>query len=460
MLQSPQFDAQLLQRYNRAGPRYTSYPTAPQFQISFTEEVYRRYASISNVELRPLSLYFHLPFCANVCYYCACNKIITKNRKRTQPYLRDVYRELKLQGELFDRSRQVKQLHWGGGTPTFLSAGEMTELMTETARHFSLLSDDSGEYSIEIDPREADAQTIALLRDLGFNRLSVGVQDFNPQVQRAVNRIQSESDTLAVLDAAEQFGFRSVNVDLIYGLPMQSAASFASTLDKIVAAAPQRIAVFNYAHMPRKFKTQRQIDSRMLPSPAEKLAILQCTVEQLTAAGYVYIGMDHFARPDDELSLAQRAGTLYRNFQGYSTHADCDLIALGITALSKIGDSYCQNVKSVDDYHRRLHQGRLPVYRGVELGADDLIRREIISRLMCDFYIDYGAIEAGFGIDFHRYFAPELQELQVMEEDGLLSRGDNGIQVNATGRLLVRNICMVFDRYLHGPSPPSYSQAI
>jgi oxygen-independent coproporphyrinogen-3 oxidase len=454
------FDPVLINRYDKAGPRYTSYPTAVQFRESFGEAEYRRVAAASNAGHAPLSLYFHLPFCDTVCYYCACNKIVTRNRKRTAPYLQHLFREIELQGELFDRSRPVEQLHWGGGTPTFLSRDEMRALMDKTRAHFNLCSDDRGEYSIEVDPREADAEIIALLRELGFNRLSLGVQDFDPAVQKAVNRIQSEQETFAVLDAARAHGFRSVNFDLIYGLPHQTVASFMATLDKVIAAGPDRLSVFNYAHLPELFKTQRQINAADLPPPAEKLSILEHTIERLTAAGYVYIGMDHFARPDDELAVAQRHGTLYRNFQGYSTHADCDLVAMGITAIGKVGDSYSQNLKTLDDYGAALEAGRLPVFRGLALTPDDKLRREIITQLICHFALDFARIEQQFGIVFRETFAAELEALRPMQADALLELGDTSIVVQPAGKLLIRNICMVFDSYLRAQTAQRFSKVI
>lgn len=454
------FDPALIARYDKAGPRYTSYPTALQFHEGFRAADYRAIAAASNATGAPLSLYFHLPFCDTVCYYCACNKIITKNRKRSGPYLDRLFREIELQGELFDRSRPVDQLHWGGGTPTFLGADEMRALMRKTGEHFRLRGDDSGEYSIEVDPREADADIIALLRELGFNRLSLGVQDFDPTVQKAVNRIQSEAETFAVLDAARRTGFRSVNMDLIYGLPHQTVTSFAATLDKIIDAGPDRLSVFNYAHLPELFKTQRQIDAARLPAPAEKLAILQHTIERLTAAGYVYIGMDHFARPDDELAVAQRNGTLYRNFQGYSTHADCDLVAMGITAISQVGDSYAQNVKTMKAYEAALDSGHLPVWRGIVLSRDDRIRRDVITRLICHFRLEFEDIEARHGLVFRDYFATELESLRAMQADGLLTATDRVLQVTPSGKLLIRNICMEFDRYLRERANQRFSKVI
>ena len=454
------FDPALIHKYDKAGPRYTSYPTAVQFHDGFDETAYREQALASNATGKPLSLYVHIPFCDTVCFYCACNKIVTKNRRHTVPYLDHLYREIALQGALFDRSRPVVQLHWGGGTPTFISAAEMRELMRVTGEHFRLLDDDRGEYSIEVDPRETDDQTIALLRELGFNRLSLGVQDFDPEVQQAVNRIQSREITLKVMDAARREGFQSISVDLIYGLPLQNVARFARTVDEIIAQDPDRISVFNYAHLPDLFKTQRQIDAGALPSPAVKLDILKTVIERLTGAGYVYIGMDHFAKPDDELARAQRAGTLYRNFQGYSTHADCDLIGLGATSIGMVGDSYSQNLKGLEEYYARLDAGRLAVFRGVRLDEDDRLRRTVITDLICHFILDFAAVERRFGIRFRDYFAVELAELADLQTDGLLALSETGIRVLPPGRLLIRNICMVFDRYLREQTQQRFSKVI
>ena len=454
------FDPALIRKYDKAGPRYTSYPTAVQFHEGFAAAEYRELALASNAAGKPLSLYVHIPFCDTVCFYCACNKIVTKNRRHTVPYLDHLHREIALQGALFDRSRPVAQLHWGGGTPTFISAAEMRELMRVTGEQFRLLDDDSGEYSIEVDPRETDDRTIALLRELGFNRLSLGVQDFDPEVQQAVNRIQSREITLKVIDAARREGFKSISVDLIYGLPLQSVASFGRTVEDIIAQGPDRISAFNYAHLPDLFKTQRQIDPAALPPPAVKLAILETTIRRLTDAGYVYIGMDHFAKPDDELALAQQAGTLYRNFQGYSTHADCDLIGLGATAIGMVGDGYSQNLKGLEDYFARIDEGRLAVFRGVRLDADDRLRRAVITDLICHFALDFAAVERRHGIRFRDYFAPELAELADMEADGLLALSDTGIEVLPPGRLLIRNICMAFDRYLREQKQQRFSKVI
>jgi oxygen-independent coproporphyrinogen-3 oxidase len=454
------FDPDLIRRYDRAGPRYTSYPTAVQFHPGLDEARYRAIARATNASARPLSLYFHLPFCDTVCFYCACNKVATKDRSKAQPYLDRVYKELELQGKLFDRSRPVDQLHWGGGTPTFISHDQMHQLMERTARYFRLHGDDQGEYSIEIDPREARRDTVALLRSLGFNRMSLGVQDFDARVQRAVNRIQSEHETVEVLEEARAQGFKSVSVDLIYGLPFQSVDSFQTTLERVIGFSPDRLSVFNYAHLPEVFKPQRRIAAEDLPSPAEKLAILKATIERLVEAGYVYIGMDHFAKPDDELARAQRDGTLYRNFQGYSTHADCDLVGLGATSIGSVGNCYAQNLKSLEDYYKRLDAGHLAIFRGVELDADDLLRRDVITRLICHFRLQFKYIETRYDIVFGEYFATELSELQAMQADGLVQLSTAAIQVQAAGRLLIRNICMVFDKYLRESREQRFSKVI
>ncbi len=462
MFQSLVFDSELIRRYDKAGPRYTSYPTALQFHTGFGETEYRAAASVTNAKIPsgPLSLYFHIPFCNTLCFYCGCNKVVTKNRARAAPYLGRLHKEIALQAALFGGGRSVEQLHWGGGTPTFISHDEMRALMAKTREHFALRDDDSGEYSIEVDPRETDDLTIAVLRELGFNRMSLGVQDFDPRVQKAVNRLQSEQQTLTVMAQARGQGFKSISVDLIYGLPLQSVASFARTLDKIIAADPDRLSVFNYAHLPELFMPQQRIKADELPPPAEKLDILKMTIERLAGAGYVYIGMDHFAKPDDELAIAQRDGTLYRNFQGYSTHADCDLIALGITAIGKVGDTYSQNVKSMEEYYLSIDAGNLPVFRGIHLDADDLLRREVITQLICHFELCMSRLAEQFAIDFPSYFSAELRELQIMAADGLVSIAGDLIRVLPAGRLLIRNVCMVFDRYLRNSRAQRFSKII
>lgn len=458
--QSIKFDLALINRYDKAGPRYTSYPTALELHEGFGDEDYRRHIAKSNAAGGPLSLYFHIPFCDTVCFYCACNKIVTKNRAHVEPYLENLCKEIAMLGELFDANRVVNQLHWGGGTPTFLNYQQMKQLMATTRQHFLLKDDDSGEYSIEVDPRETNADTIKQLRELGFNRISIGLQDFDPAVQKAVNRLQSEEQTFSVLESARNEGFRSTNIDLIYGLPLQTVESFAITLDKILAVRPDRFSIFNYAHMPARFKTQRQINDSDMPSADVKLAILQMIGQKLIAAGYVYIGMDHFAKPDDELAIAQREGKLHRNFQGYSTHSDCDLIGFGVTSIGRVGDAYIQNVKDLESYDQLIKQHKLPVFKGVDLNDDDKLRREVISQLICHFDLNFANIELAFNIKFSEYFATELTSLLVMQADGLLTLSSNGIKVLPAGRLLIRNICMIFDSYLAQKQQQQFSKVI
>ena len=458
--QSIKFDLALINRYDKAGPRYTSYPTALELHEGFGDEDYRQQIAKSNAAGGPLSLYFHIPFCDTVCFYCACNKIVTKNRKHAEPYLESLYKEISLLGALFDNQRVVNQLHWGGGTPTFLSFEQMQQLMTVTREHFLLKDDDDCEYSIEIDPRETNSHTIKQLRELGFNRISLGLQDFDPAVQKAVNRIQSEEQTFRVLADAKTEGFKSTNIDLIYGLPFQSVDTFADTLDKIVAAEPDRFSIFNYAHMPTRFKTQRQINEADMPSAEVKLEILQMVGQKLTAAGYVYIGMDHFAKPNDALAIAQREGKLYRNFQGYSTHSDCDLIGFGVTSIGRVGDAYIQNVKELDEYEQLIKSNKLPVYKGVTLDFDDQLRRAVITYIICHFELNFSSIEDAFSINFAEYFAKELTELAPMEIDGLITISATGIQVLSAGRLLIRNVCMVFDKYLLQKNQQQFSKVI
>lgn len=454
------FNPDLIRKYDKSGPRYTSYPTAVQFTSDFTIDDYKKQIEKSNLSASPLSLYFHIPFCDTVCFYCGCSKVATKDRSRAQPYLDHVYKEMALQSDLFDNSRIVEQLHWGGGTPTFISHEQMKELMERTRQYFNLLNDDSGEYSIEIDPREANTETITLLRSIGFNRISLGVQDFNPDVQKAVNRIQTEAETREVIEAARDTGFHSVSLDLIYGLPHQSVKTFDETLDKILELSPDRLSVFNYAHLPEMFKPQRRINVEDLPEPDEKLAILQHCIEKLTTSGYEYIGMDHFAKPDDELAIAQKNKTLYRNFQGYSTHADCDLLAFGITSIGKVQDCYSQNLKTIDEYYAAIDKQNLPVYRGIVLNEDDKLRREVINQLICHFELDKDQINQSFNINFDDYFSVELSELKGMSEDNLVDLGEGNIQVTDSGKLLIRNICMVFDKYMRLQKEARFSKVI
>ncbi len=449
MKQTIIFNKELISRYNLYGPRYTSYPTATQFNEDFGEKEYYQTVIDSNEDFlpKPLSIYVHLPFCNTVCFYCACNKIITANRKRALPYLEDLYKEINLQGPLFDKDRVVNQLHLGGGTPTYISHENLIELIDVIRSNFTLLDDDLGEYSIEVDPREIKIETVSLLRNLGFNRMSIGVQDFNAEVQKAVNRIQSYEQTLNVFTEARKHGFQSINIDLIYGLPKQSVSSFSNTINKIIDINPDRIAIYNYAHLPNLFKTQNQIKEEDLPSPKEKLEILNKAVESLTDAGYIYIGMDHFSKPDDELAIAQRKGGLYRNFQGYSTNADCDVIGFGVTAISKINNAYSQNSRSIEDYHEALGKNKVPVFRGYKLTSDDELRREVITQLVCHFQVEFRKIEDLFKIDFEDYFSEELKILREIEKDALLKISNDFIEVLPTGRFLIRNICSVFDVY-------------
>ncbi|MCK5696516.1 MAG: oxygen-independent coproporphyrinogen III oxidase [Gammaproteobacteria bacterium] len=448
MMAIVEFDSQLIKRYDKAGPRYTSYPTAVQFNEDYTSEDYKKFAEKSNQSQQALSLYFHIPFCDTVCFYCGCNKVVTKDRSKATPYLERVYKEIEMQAKLFDPARKVDQLHWGGGTPTFISHDEMRQLMTVTRQHFNLHDDDSGEYSIEIDPREVSRDSIKLLRELGFNRMSLGVQDFNPAVQKAVNRIQSREETLAALTGAREEKFKSISIDLIYGLPLQTVESFDQTLDELIEIGPDRVSVFNYAHLPERFKPQRRINEEDLPIASVKLEIFKHCMEKLTQAGYVYIGMDHFAKPDDELTIAQKNGQLYRNFQGYATHADCDLVGIGVTSIGTIANSFAQNARTMDDYFSKIDQGDLAIFRGVEIDNDDLIRREAIMQLICHFRLDFSLVESRFDINFKEYFATELERYDTMIDDGLITMNDQSIEVTSRGRLLIRNICMVFDRYI------------
>jgi oxygen-independent coproporphyrinogen-3 oxidase len=454
------FRPDLLARYSANGPRYTSYPTALQFRDNFSVADYLRAAADPGASAADLSLYFHIPFCDTVCFYCGCNKIATKNRARARPYLEQLKREMALQAACFDTRRPVSQLHLGGGTPTFMSNDELAELMSAAREHFTLPPDDEAEYSIEVDPREASPETIAHLRKLGFNRLSLGVQDFDPLVQRAINRIQPLDMTASVMQAARHTGFHSIGVDLIYGLPHQTVESFTRTLDTMIELTPDRLSVFAYAHMPQLFKMQRQMDAATLPSPAMRLAILQRVVERLTAAGYVYIGMDHFALPTDELARAQAQRTLHRNFQGYSTRAECDLIGFGASSIGKVGDVYAQNAKDLPAYGAAIDAGKLAIARGVRLTADDRLRRDIITQLMCNLELRFNEFEALYGIRFADTFEPELDRLRGFERDGLVSLTERKLEVQTAGRMLVRNIAMVFDRYLGQQTLERFSRTV
>ncbi|WP_409284583.1 oxygen-independent coproporphyrinogen III oxidase [Pseudomonas protegens] len=460
MLDAIRWDTDLIRRYDLAGPRYTSYPTAVQFNSQVGAFDLLHALRDSRKAQRPLSLYVHIPFCANICYYCACNKVITKDRSRALPYLQRLEQEMQLIACHLAPSQRVEQLHFGGGTPTFLNHDELRQLMALLRKHFNLLEDDSGDYGIEIDPREADWSTMGLLRELGFNRVSIGLQDLDPAVQRAVNRLQSLEETRAVIEAARTLQFRSINIDLIYGLPKQTPEHFARTVEEVISLQPDRLSVFNYAHLPERFMPQRRINGSELPAPAEKLEMLQRTIEQLTAAGYRYIGMDHFALPDDELAIAQEESTLQRNFQGYTTHGHCDLIGLGVSAISQIGDLYCQNSSDLTHYQNALAGAQLATSRGLVCNADDRLRREVIQQLICNFSLKFEDIERVFNIDFRGYFNELWPDLQEMDDDGLIQLSPEAITVLPAGRLLVRSVCMIFDAYLGQQNRQRFSRVI
>lgn len=446
---APQVRA-LAQRFDTHGPRYTSYPTADRFHNKFGNADYldalHRRAAIAPALHAPLSLYMHLPFCANLCYYCGCNKVITKDHSRSARYVETLAREMAMVANQIGPLRRVTQLHWGGGTPTFLAHDEMRAVMAATREHFDVAND--GEISVELDPRHADDATLEVLAEIGFNRASLGIQDFDPDVQRAVHRIQSVEETRRVVDTARRLGFESISFDLIYGLPYQRTETFNATLDRVLEMAPDRLSVYSYAHLPHLFKAQRRIDMLTLPTADEKLDLLAMTVERLVAEGYVYIGMDHFARPDDALAVAQREGRLQRNFQGYATHAGYDQLGLGVSAIGAVAGHYVQNARTTDDYYAALDAGRLPIVRGFETSAEDHLRRKIIGALMCNGTLDIAAIEAEHDIDFATKFADELAELDRLAVDNLVRRTPNRIDITTLGRLLVRRVAMVFDQYL------------
>ena len=441
---------ELLTRFDVPGPRYTSYPTADRFVEAFSETDYvhalaERQSGLLGKQL-PLSLYVHIPFCESLCYYCACNKIITKHKERAADYLRYLTKEVELHTRHLGRGQSVSQLHLGGGTPTFMSDDELRQLMVMLRNHFEFVP--GGEYSVEVDPRTVDENRLALLAELGFNRLSFGVQDFDPAVQKAIHRIQPAEQVFSLVEASRRLGFESVNVDLIYGLPLQTPESFDRTLAQINHLRPDRIALYAYAHLPERFKPQRRIHAHELPAGADKVSMLSRSLDAFVDAGYVYVGMDHFALPDDALAVAKRQGRLHRNFQGYSTQADCDLIALGVSSIGRVGSTYSQNAKTMEEYCDLLDQGHLPVVRGLALTRDDMIRRSVIMALMCQGHLQYESINLAWLIDFKSFFAKELEQLHVLQEQGLVQLNETGIQVTAMGWFFVRGVAMVFDRYL------------
>lgn len=453
-------DPALIARYDVPGPRYTSYPTALQFTPQFGPDDYRTLWRNDSATDTPLSLYVHIPFCENICYYCACNKVVTRQREQARQYLDYLEREIQLQSTVVGDRRPVMQLHWGGGTPTYLSGAEQTELMHALASHFQLQDNERREYAIEVDPRTVDRDALALLKGLGFNRLSFGVQDFDERVQRAINRIQTPQQVAQLVDAARGFGFASLSFDLIYGLPHQSTVSLQRTLQQVIELSPDRIACYNYAHLPARFPSQRAIGRHTLPTAAEKLAMLAQVFDQLGAAGYRHIGMDHFVRESDELARAQTGGRLQRNFQGYSTSHAQDLVGLGVSAIGSTPLGYAQNAKQLPDYYQRLDAGELPIERGLHLNDDDRIRRHVIMAIICNLALELDSLPALFGVHFDDYFQHEQVSLARLATDGLITLDGQRLTVTAAGRYLLRNICMVFDRYLAATPQPHYSRAL
>lgn len=455
-------DIELLKKYDRPGPRYTSYPTAPYFHEGIGPDDFQRHirGDEGQIKRQPLSLYFHLPFCDTLCYFCGCNMMVTRNRAKIDTYIDYMEKELALLKALLHPDRKVAQLHWGGGTPTHLSPQQIRRLGKIINTFFEF--EDRAEVSVEIDPRELTREHMQALYEVGFRRCSMGVQDFDPQVQETVNRIQPESITRQAVEWSRELGFESLNLDLMYGLPHQTLDKFGKTIDIILDIDPDRLAVFNYAHLPNMIRHQRLIKDEWLPSAEVKLQLLKLSIEKLTDNGYVYIGMDHFAKPDDELTRAMNEGTLYRNFQGYSTHAGLNLLAIGMTSISMLGSLYVQNFKKLPQYYEALDAGILPVMRGIELNEDDRMRREIITGLMCNFRLRKKPIEQKYGIEFDRHFARALQELQSFEADGLIDLRDDELRVTSRGRLLIRNIAMNFDAYLQSGTTrkPQFSRTV
>jgi len=444
----PAITPEFLRKYDISGPRYTSYPTADRFVEAFCDDAYRQALEQRRVGgmALPLSIYVHIPFCESLCFYCACNKIVTKHHQRGAEYLRYLSREVDLHVARLGSGQTITQLHLGGGSPTFLTDEELSELMSMLRRSFVLAV--GGEYSIEVDPRTVDAKRLEHLASLGFNRLSFGVQDFDPEVQKAVHRIQPAEQVFSLVEAAHRLNFESVNVDLIYGLPKQTPASFARTLAQVAQLKPDRIALYAYAHLPERFKPQRRISEAELPAASAKIAMLSGAISTFLSAGYVYVGMDHFALPTDALAVAKRQGRLHRNFQGYSTQPDCDLIGLGVSAIGRIGATYSQNAKTLEEYYDHLDQGRFAVVRGLALSRDDLVRRAVIMALMCQGRLQYESIELAFMIDFKRYFADELEALKDLEIAAMVELDEAGIQVTGSGWFFVRAVAMLFDKYL------------
>ncbi|WGE49079.1 oxygen-independent coproporphyrinogen III oxidase [Actinobacillus equuli subsp. equuli] len=436
------WDLALIQKYNQSGPRYTSYPTALEFSESYNDDDFK--AAAARYPNRPLSLYVHIPFCHKLCYFCACNKIITRHQHKVDIYLDYLEKEIKTRAPLFTH-RTVTQIHWGGGTPTYLDEAQSERLMAMLRKHFNV-SDDA-EISIEMDPREIELNMLDHLKTIGFNRISMGIQDFNKEVQKLVNREQDEEFIFALMKRAKELGFTSTNIDLIYGLPKQNVESFMYTLERVIELNPDRMSVFNYAHLPSRFAAQIKIKDDMLPAPETKLTILQKTIEFLGGNGYKFIGMDHFAKPDDELAIAQQQGVLHRNFQGYTTQEECDLLGMGVSAISLLGDTYAQNHKELQQYYANVEERGIALHKGLALSKDDCIRRDVIKALICNFKLEFDRLQAEYQIDFKQYFAEDLALLEPLAKDGLLEINENSIVVSPRGRLLIRNICLCFDVY-------------
>ena len=450
---------ELIKKYDIPSPRYTSYPTADQFIDSESSDEYFNYLRQRTTVIGPLSIYLHIPFCDNICYYCACNKIVTRDKTVSATYLDSIDKEIALKAPFFPDTRVVKQLHLGGGTPTFLSNAELLRLIHSIAVNFNLVDDEDREYAIEVDPRTISVETLSLLVGLGFNRISMGIQDFDEAVQVAINRQQSYASIVELVQAVRDFGFKSLNFDLIYGLPLQSVASMTETMNKVIALSPDRISVYNYAHLPDRFPSQRQIDRYALPSAAEKLSMAQLIQQRLLDAGYCSIGMDHYAKSDDELSKALDEGSLQRNFQGYATSLSSETIAFGVSAISSHVDSYQQNVRELERYQHLLDEGRLPIGRHLELSKEDRLRRFIITSLACQLCLEFATVKKQYNINFKSHFQAELIRLKNMEQEGLLVLSNTAITLTSLGRQLIRNICQVFDQY-HIAKTSKHSQAI
>ncbi|OOF68730.1 oxygen-independent coproporphyrinogen III oxidase [Rodentibacter caecimuris] len=436
------WDLDLIQKYNQSGPRYTSYPTALEFNENYTNNNF--ITAANRYPDRPLSLYVHIPFCHQLCYFCACNKIITRHQHKADIYIDFLEKEIKTRATLFTQ-RTVTQIHWGGGTPTYLSENQSSRLMSLLKQYFNIA--DSAEISIEIDPRKIELSMLKHLRDIGFNRISMGVQDFNKEVQKAINREQDENFIHALLTKAKVLGFQSTNLDLIYGLPLQTTESFMFTLQKVIELNPDRLSIFNYAHLPNRFAGQAKIKDVQLPAPHTKLEILQKTIETLNQAGYRFIGMDHFAKPNDELAIAQEKGVLHRNFQGYTTQEECDLLGLGVSSISLLGDTYAQNQKDLKTYYSCIEQSGIALHKGLVMSEEDCLRRDVIKQLICNFKLDFSLIEQQYHINFKQYFSEDLDLLKPLIDDQLISMNDEGLRVSPKGRLLIRNICLCFDTY-------------